>query len=119
MLLTARSDGANLVFSFTDLLETSLNRLVNRVDPGSGILFHMPIGQPGDQIVILLRCRQNSTCLEITDDGRSALRAAIDADVKHRNEETATNQARLTNPKIRVRRILLCLNGCPDSCVAV
>jgi len=103
MLLTAHSDGADLVFSFTDLLETSLNRLVHRVDPGSGILLHVPIGQTGDQIVILLGSRQNSTCLEINDDGLSALRAAIDADVEHTNEETATNQARLTNPKIRVR----------------
>ena len=89
MLLSTDSDGADLVFSFTDLLETSLNRLVNRVDPGSGILLHVPIGQTGDQIVILLRSRQNSTCLEINDDGLSALRAAIYADVEHTNEETA------------------------------
>ena len=54
MLLSADSDGSDLVFSFADLGETSLNRLVHRVDPNPGILLHVPIGQTGDQSVILL-----------------------------------------------------------------
>ena len=48
MLLSTDSDGADLVFSFADLGETSLNRLVDRVDPNPWILLHVPSGQAGD-----------------------------------------------------------------------
>ena len=89
MLLSADSDGADLVLSFADLGETSLNRLVHRVDPDPGVLLHVPIGQTRDQVVILLRGCQNSTRLQIDDNGFCALRTAIDANVEHTNEETA------------------------------
>ena len=85
MLLSTDSDGADLVFSFADLGETSLNRLVHRVDPDPGVLLHVPIGQTRDQGVILLRSRQSSARLEVDDDGFCALRAAIDTDVEHTN----------------------------------
>jgi len=91
MLLSTDSYGADLVFSFADLGETSLNRLVDRVDPNPRILLHVPSGQAGDQFVILLRGRQNSARLEVDDDGFGALGTAIDANVEHTKQEIATD----------------------------
>ena len=89
MLLPADSDRTDLIFSFADLGQTSLDRLVHRIDPDPGILLHVPVGQTGNQAMILLRSRQDSTRLEIDDDGFRALGTIIDADVEHTNKETA------------------------------
>jgi hypothetical protein len=93
MLLPADPDRANLIFSFTDLGETSLYCLVDRIDPDSGILFHVPVGQAGDQFVILLGGGHDSTRLEIDDNGFGTLGSAIDADVKHTKQNPAIERA--------------------------
>ena len=54
VLLSTHADRSDLVLSFAELEETSLNGLVHRIDPNSGILLHVPIGQARDQSVILL-----------------------------------------------------------------
>src|SRR6201999_1951705 len=72
VLLSADANGADLVFSFTECGETSLNGLVHRFDPNPGILFHVSVGQTRNQIVVLLRTGQDSTCLEVDDDGFGA-----------------------------------------------
>ena len=100
MLLSTDSNGTDLIFSFANLGQAGLDRLVHCIDPDPGILLHVPVGQTGDQAIILLESRQDSTRLEIDDDGFRTLGTTIDADVEHTKKKTAIKQTSLTNPKV-------------------
>jgi hypothetical protein len=90
MLLTAYTNGSDLLFPISELGETIFDCLINRVHPDLWFLFHVPWWQVWNQAVVLLSAGYSFAQFQVNYDRLGTLGSAVDTDVEHGEKREGT-----------------------------